>query len=48
MYLTISLQRQNLVSDFIWDFGKLPFPTYLGKYFIRIGKMRAKYMKLGK
>ena len=20
------------VSDFIWDFGKLPFPTHLGKY----------------
>ena len=35
-------------SDFIWDFGKLPFPTHLGKYFIKIGKIRAKNMKLGK
>ena len=25
-------------SDFIWDFGKLPFPEHLGKYFIKIGK----------
>ena len=24
-------------SDFIWDFGKLPFPSHLGKYFIKIG-----------
>ena len=35
-------------SDFIWDFGKLPFPTYLGKYFIRIGKIRAKIHEIGK
>ena len=35
-------------SDFIWDFGKLPFPTHLGKYFIKIGKKELKYMKLGK
>ena len=25
-------------SDFIWDFGKLPFPSHLGKYIINIGK----------
>ena len=24
-------------SDFIWDFGKLPFPKHLGKYFITRG-----------
>ena len=35
-------------SDFIWDFGKLPFPTHLGKYFIRIGKIRAKIHEIGK
>ena len=35
-------------SDFIWDFGKLPFPTHLGKYFIKIGKIRAKIHKIGK
>ena len=25
-------------SDFIWDFRKLPFPSHLGKYFIKVGK----------
>ena len=36
------------ISDFIWDFGKLPFPTHLGKYFIKIGKIRAKIHEIGK
>ena len=35
-------------SDFIWDFGKLPFPTHLGKYFIKSGKIRAKIHEIGK
>ena len=35
-------------SDFIWDFGKIPFPTHLGKYFIKIGKIRAKIHEIGK
>ena len=35
-------------SDFIWDFGKLPFPTHLGKYFTKIGKIRAKIHEIGK
>ena len=35
-------------SDFIWDFGKLPFPAHLGKYFIKIGKIRAKIHEIGK
>ena len=35
-------------SDFIWDFGKLPFPTHLGKYFIKIGKIRARIHEIGK
>ena len=35
-------------SDFIWDFGKLPFPTHLRKYFIKIGKIRAKIHEIGK
>ena len=35
-------------SYFIWDFGKLPFPTHLGKYFIKIGKIRAKIHEIGK
>ena len=29
-------------SEFIWDFGKLPFPSHLGKYFIKSGKISAK------
>ena len=36
------------VSDFIWDSGKLPFPTHLGKYFIKFGKIRAKIHEIGK
>ena len=36
------------ISDFIWDFGKLPFPTHLGKYFIKSGKIRAKIHEIGK
>ena len=35
-------------SAFIWDFGKLPFPTHLGKYCIKIGKIRAKIHEIGK
>ena len=35
-------------SDFIWDFGKLPIPTHLGKYLIKIGKIRAKIHEIGK
>ena len=35
-------------SDFIWDFGKLPFPVHLRKYFINIGKISAKVHEIGK
>ena len=35
-------------SDFIWDFGKLPFPEHLGKYFIKIGKISDKIHEIGK
>ena len=35
-------------SDFIWDFGKLPFPKHLGKHFIKIGKISAKIHDIGK
>ena len=38
----------SVLSDFIWDFGKLPFPTHLGKYFMKIGKIRAKIHEIGK
>ena len=37
-----------MTSDFIWDFGKLPFPGHLGKYFIKIGKITAKIHEIGK
>ena len=39
---------ESVHSDFIWDFGKLPFPTHLGKYFVKIGKIRAKIHEIGK
>ena len=35
-------------SGFIWDFGKLPFPSHLGKYFIKSGKIKAKIHEIGK
>ena len=35
-------------SDFIWDFRNLPFPSHLGKDFIKIGKIGAKIYKIGK
>ena len=43
-----SIVSFSFSSDFIWDFGKLPFPTHLGKYFIKIGKIRAKIHEIGK
>ena len=36
------------VSDFIWDFRKLLFPSHLGKYFIKIGRISAKIHEIGK
>ena len=35
-------------SDFIWEFGKLPFPLHLGKYIIKIGKISTKIHEIGK
>ena len=35
-------------SDFICDFRKLPFPSHLGKYFIKIWKISAKIHDIGK
>ena len=31
--------KMHVSSDFIWHFRKLPFPSHLGKYFIKIGKI---------
>ena len=36
------------VSDFIWDFGKLPFPAHLGKYILKNGKISTKIHEIGK
>ena len=38
----------HMVSDFIWDFGKLPFPLHLGKFFKDFGKIIPKIHKIGK
>ena len=39
---------ESFASDFIWDFGKVPFPEHLVKYFIKIGKICAKIHEIGK
>ena len=44
-YKTFFMLNSN---DFIWDFGKLPFPSHLGKYIIKIGKISTKIHKIGK
>ena len=36
------------VSDFIWDFVKLSFPSHLGNYIIKIGKISTKIHEIGK
>ena len=35
-------------SDFIWNFGKLPLPSHLGKFIIKIGKISNKIHEIGK
>ena len=40
--------ERKIDSDFIWDFRKLPFPSHLGKYCIKIGKISAKMHEIGK
>ena len=35
-------------SDFILDFGKLPFSLHLGKNFMHFGKIITKIHKIGK
>ena len=37
-----------ITSEFIWDFGRLPFPSCSGKYFMKIGKINAKIHEIGK
>ena len=38
----------DINSDFIWDFWKLYFPSHLGKYIIKIGKISTKIHEIGK
>ena len=47
IYSTVVSKTGNC-SDFICDFGKLPFSEHLGKYFIKIGKISAKIHEIGK
>ena len=35
-------------SEFISDFGKQPFPSHLGKYIIKNGKISTKIHEIGK
>ena len=44
----MSLFGPIIDSDFILDFGKLPFPSHLGKYIIKIGKISTKIHEIGK
>ena len=37
-----------MTSYFIWDFGKLPFLSHLGKYIIKIGKISTKMHEIWK
>ena len=43
-----SFNNELVDSDFIWDFGKLPFPSQLGKYIIKFGKIVTKIHEIGK
>ena len=43
-----SNSKKTYNSDFIWNFGKLPFPSHLGKYIIEIGKISTKRHEIGK
>ena len=46
--MPIFCSLKGIISDFIWDFGKLPFREHLGKYFTKIGKISAKIHEIGK
>ena len=48
IYCSIRSLSEGYRSDFIWDFGKLPFPANLGKYIIKYGKISTKIHEIGK
>ena len=39
-------KTKRIVSDFIWEFGMLPFHSHLGIFFNDFGKKSPKYTKL--
>ena len=41
-------EHDPISSNCFGDFRKLPFPSHLGKYFIKIGKISAKIHEIGK
>ena len=46
--LLILIFHYICISDFILDFGKLPFPSHLEIYIIKIGKISTKIHEIGK
>ena len=46
--LDIKRHSPSILSDFIWDFGKITFPSHLEKYIIKIGKISTKIHEVGK
>ena len=48
--MTVMFERLLLTAalGFIWDFGKLPFPSHLGKYIIKFLKICTKIHEIGK
>ena len=44
----VYLNLWSMPSYFIWDFGKLPFSSHLGKYIIIIWKISTKIHEIGK
>ena len=37
-----------MISDFIWDFGKLHFPSYFGKIYLKNWENSTKLHEIGK
>ena len=40
-------EKNLFIETYTSDLRKLPFPSYLGKYFIKIGKITAKIHEIG-
>ena len=48
VFKLLFMDPAHVNSDFIRDFRKLPFPSHLGKYIIKIGKISTKIHEIGK